>query len=62
MEGGIRMIECYYKECPNHEIHFDNELGPFCSLNKCIASETELKEYGILRETFLKTLFPIKLI
>ncbi len=38
------MIECYYRECPNH---FKDE--PFCRMDSCTASEPELKYYIAVR-------------
>ena len=42
------MIECYFCTCINH-----SKDEPFCKLDKCIATEVELKEYRLIRLEYL---------
>ena len=42
------MIECYFSSCINHD-----KDEPFCKLDRCIASQTELDEYTRMRQTEL---------
>jgi hypothetical protein len=42
------MIECYFCTCINH---YKDE--PFCKLDQCIANQTELDEYTLIRLEYL---------
>jgi len=45
------MIECYYHWCKHHSINWQPDEGPFCDrTDKCVATETELKHFAILRK------------
>jgi hypothetical protein len=49
------MIQCYYKDCPNHE--YNNlprgQSGPFCDKDECTATVEEMDVYEDLRDKFL---------
>lgn len=47
------MIECYFKECPNHEYNHHKDSEPFCNNDKCTATDTEIDEYEVLRREYL---------
>lgn len=47
------MIECYYKECTNHEFNHIAESEPFCNNQTCTASDEQLLEFDILRKEYL---------
>ena len=39
------MIECYFKDCPKHCIHFCPDEGPFCNEDECTAGKDDLVVY-----------------
>jgi len=45
----MAMIECYYRECPNHEAQHlpqEGQSGPFCNNDECTATPEALDEYA----------------
>lgn len=47
------MIECYYKDCPNHSSNHGAD-EPYCSLNECTASESDQIKFQIKRNAHLQ--------
>lgn len=58
----LEMIECYYSTCPNHLYVLESQngvpdemvSGPFCSDNKCTATQQQIDEYQVIRTEELK--------
>lgn len=43
------MIECYFSQCPNHEVNHlpeDRINGPFCNNDVCTAASADMQRWA----------------
>jgi len=48
-------IECYFSKCEFHKSHESKNYGHVCTLDKCVATEAQIKEFMKLPPRMCKT-------